>query len=129
LWAFSLVCLLCGVLRVFRGQSFKWSNNWRIVFALACLLILAIPQIDFINVFRESGRFPHFIDPMRGILLLVTPLMFFILPSSVIVGSWLDKNRVISTWQALGLALVVFGVVYVPFGLVVNQLMLKYTQP
>jgi hypothetical protein len=129
LWAFMLVCWLTGFLQVIRRPAEKWTDLWRVIFALVSLVVFAIPQIDFINVFRETDRFPHYIDPMRGILLVVTPLVFYALPAAVVVGSWLGLNRLVSTWRALGLALVIFGVVYVPFGLLVNQLMLKYSQP
>jgi hypothetical protein len=128
-WAFLLVCLLTGFLRVFRRLAKKWSQHWRVVFALVLSVVLALPQIDLIMLFRESDRFPHYIDPMRLQLFWGTPLVFYALPAVVVVASWLRHNRPISTRRALGLALVIYGVVYVPFGLWVNQLILKYTQP
>jgi hypothetical protein len=129
LWAFMLVCLLAGLLRVLRRATEKWRPPWRVAFALVFTLVLALPQIDLIMLFRESDRFPHYIDPARLILLWTTPLVFYALPAAVVVASWLRHNRPVSTARALGLALVIFELVYVPFGLFINQLILKYSQP
>jgi len=127
--AFLLVCVLAGVLLVFR----RWRKNGTppggSPSPLVSALVLALPQIDLIMLFRESDRFPHSVDPMRLILFLVTPLVFYALPAAVVVASWLRHNRPVSTLRALGLALVIFGLVYVPFGLWLNDLTLRYTQP
>jgi hypothetical protein len=129
LWSFVLVCLLAGLLRVFHTPAEKWANPWRFVFAGVFAIILMLPQADTIMIYRESGHWPHYIDPMRRILLWVTPLTFYVLPATLVVASWLKHNRVISTLRALGLALVFIGIVYIPFGLWLNQLAIKYTQP
>jgi hypothetical protein len=130
IWAFLLVCLLAGFLRVFRSMAEKWSNPGRVAFALASTLVMALPQIDLIMLYRENYRFPpYYIDPMRSILLWATPLAFFLMPAIAIVWAWLLHNKRVSTMRALGIALMIFGIVYVPFGLLVNQLMRIYTQP
>jgi hypothetical protein len=129
IWAFMLVCLLAGLLRVFRKLAEKWSNLWRVVFAIVSAVVLMLPQADLIEIFRESGRFPHYIDPMRYILLWAIPLIFYAVPAMIVVISWLQHNHLVSTLRALGVALVIIGVVYVPFGFWLNQLALKYTQP
>jgi hypothetical protein len=129
MWSFMLVCLLAGLLRVFRKPAEKIGSLWRAVFALDFAVVLMLPQADLIMVFRESWRFPHYIDPMRYILLWAVPLTFYAVPAAVVVVSWLQHNRLVSIMRALGLALVIIGVVYVPFGLWLNQLQLMYTQP
>jgi hypothetical protein len=129
LWAFVLVCLLAVMLRVFRKPAEKWAAPWRFIFAGVLAAVLMLPQADTIMIYRESGQWPHYIDPMRKILLWVTPLTFYVVPAAVIVISWLQHNRAISTLRAVGLALVFIGIIYIPFGLWLNQLALKYTQP
>jgi hypothetical protein len=129
LWSFGLVCLLAGLLRLLRTPAKKWANPWRFVLAGALAILLMLPQADLIMIYRESGHWPHYIDPMRRILLWVTPLTFYVLPAALVVASWLKHNRVISTLRALGLSLVFIGIVYIPFGLWLNQLAFKYSQP
>ncbi len=129
IWAFILVCLLALLLQLFRKPAEKWRSFWRIVFALVCALVLILPQADLIMVYRESGQFPHYIDPLRYILLWVTPLTFYVVPAGIVVASWLQHNRLVSPIRSLGLALVVIGVVYIPFGLWLTQQAIKYSQP
>ncbi|MHC1781661.1 MAG: hypothetical protein AB9891_02665 [Anaerolineaceae bacterium] len=79
-WAFLLVCLLAGFLRIFRGLTGKWSSPARTAFALGFTLVLAIPQIDLIMMYLETYRVrfpPHYIDPMRAIMLWAIPLTFY----------------------------------------------------
>lgn len=128
-WAFMLVCLLAGWLRLFRKIFAKMNLGWRIVFALASAVVFMLPQADLIMVFRESGTFPHYIDPLRYILLWVVPLVFYSLPALVVVMSWIGNNRLVSTFLALGIALCINGLVYVPFGLWLNRVMPGYIQP
>jgi len=129
LWSFMLVCLLAGLLRVLRKLTEKWGGLWRVVLAMVLGVVLMLPQADLIMVFRESIRFPHYIDPLRYILLWVTPLTFYVVPAALVMISWLQHNRLVSTLRALGLGLVFIGVIYVPFGLWLNQMLLRYTQP
>jgi hypothetical protein len=129
LWAFLLVSLLAGWLRIFRDPAEKWRRPSRLIFALVSTVIMAIPQIDFINLFRESDRFPHYIDELRLIMFWVTPLVFFVIPSLVVIWAWLNQNQSISTRRALGMALVIFELVYIPFGLWFTPFSMKYIQP
>ena len=129
LWAFMLVCLLAGWLQIFRNSAKNWRRPSRLIFALVSTVILAIPQIDFINLFRESDRFPHYIDELRLIMFWVTPLVFFVIPSLVVIWAWLNHNQSISTRRALGMALVIFELVYIPFGLWFTPFLMKYIQP
>ena len=129
LWAFMLVCVLAGFLRLFRRPAEKWSNFWRAVFAVVPTLLLMLPQADLIMILREGWHFPQRIDLPRLIISSITALMFYITPAAIVVLSWLRHNRLVSTARALGLALVTNGLLYVPFGLWLNQLIGKYTQP
>jgi hypothetical protein len=121
-WAFFLVVCLAVFLRLFRRLAEKWSQRWRAVFALATAFVLALPQQDLIVTLRGGWYFQHTVNPFWLILPAVTALAFFILPAAVVLAAWLGHNRQLSTLRALGLALVIHGLVYVPFGLWVNTL-------
>jgi hypothetical protein len=129
LWAFFLVCLLAGFLRVFRKSAEKWSTFRRVVFSVVAAFVLMLPQVDLIMLFRESGRLLHYIDPFRYIMLWVTPLTFYLIPAVIVVWAWLTHNRLVSTMRAVGLALVSIGVIFVPFGLWLNKMAMIYRQP
>jgi hypothetical protein len=121
-WAFMLVCFLAGFLRVFRRPAEKWSRRGRVIFALAATFVLALPQIDLLLTLRDGWSFIHIVNRYWLIIPCVTALVFFLLPAGIVVVSWLDHNRSISTLRALGLALVIYAVLYVPFGLWINTL-------
>ena len=129
LWSFMLVCLLAGFLRAFRRPAEKWSNFGRVAFAFVATLVLSIPQVDLIMALREGWSFSYLIRTMRLVFPLYTALAFFFVPAAIVVFSWLRYNRSVSTVRALGMALVIHGLVYVPYGLWVNQLIIKYSQP
>ena len=128
-WAFFLVCLLAVFLRIFRKKAEHWSTLRRVLFSTVAAMILMLPQADLIMLLRESGRILHYIDPFRYILLWVTPLTFYLIPSAIVVWAWITHNRVVSTLRAVGLALVFIGVVFVPFGLWLNKMAMIYRQP
>jgi hypothetical protein len=125
LWALLLVCLLAGFLRIFRRPAEKWSRSWRILFACAAALLLALPQIDLIMAMREGLFFPQNLSGARLLVLLVTAVVFYLLPAAVVVLSWLNHNRLVSAARALGLALLLHGLVYIPYGLWLNELIRK----
>jgi hypothetical protein len=129
LWAFLLVCGLAGLLGVFYRPAEKWSGLWRGVFVLFFTLLLALPQYDFIMVFREGGSFPPRIDAGRQVFLMAIPLVFYLLPAAVVVFAWLRRSRLLTGARALGLAFILYGLVYVPYGLWTNQMILRYSQP
>jgi hypothetical protein len=121
-WAFFLVVCLAVFLRMFRQPAEKWSQRARVIFALVAAFVLALPQYDLILTVRGGWSFQIAVNRLWLILPLVTGVVFTLLPASVIVAAWLGHNRLLSTLRALGLALVVHGLVYVPFGLWVNTL-------
>jgi hypothetical protein len=129
LWAFFLVCLLAVFLRIFRKIAEQWSTNRRVFFSVVAALILMLPQADLIMLFRESGRLLHYIDPFRYILLWVTPLTFYLIPSAIVVWGWITHNRLVSTMRALGLALVFIGLVFIPFGIWLTRQAVNFMQP
>jgi hypothetical protein len=125
LWALMLVVLLAGFLRIFRRPAEKWSRPWRTLFACVALLVLALPQIDLIMAMREGLFFPQNLSGARLQVLLVTAVVFYLLPAAVVVLSWLNHNRLVSAARALGLSLLLHGLVYVPYGLWLNELIKK----
>ena len=129
LWSLMLVCLLAGLLRMFRKPAEKWSHFWRVMFVSVATLVLAVPQVDLIMALREGGHFPQSVDTIRLVVIAATAFVFFLVPAAIVVISWLRHNISISSVRALGLALVVHGLIYVPFGLWVNEMIIKYSQP
>ena len=102
LWALLLVCLLAGVLRIFRRAAEKWSPAWRILFACAAILVLALPQIDLIMAMREGLFFPKNLTGARLQVLLVTAVLFYLLPAALVAIFWLQHRWSVSAWRSPG---------------------------
>jgi hypothetical protein len=129
LWALLLVCLLAGLLRIFRRLAEKWLSAGRVLFACLVALLLALPQIDLIMAMREGLFFPENLTGARLQVLLVTAVMFYLLPAAVVVMFWLQRKWSVSAWRALGLALLLHGLMYVPYGLWLNGLISRNIVP
>jgi hypothetical protein len=114
---------------MFRRRAEKWRFSRRVIFAGVASLVFFLPQADLLMTLREGWSFPNRIEMVRLILPFTTALLLFLVPAIVVVLSWLHQNRSITTSRALALAFVVNGLTYVPYGLWVNQLIIKYSQP
>ena len=73
-----------------------------------------LPQPDMITQIVDRGV-PLSDNPMRIALLWSTPLAFYVVPAGLVVWSWLWRDSRLSLPRALGLGLVVIGLLNFPF--------------
>jgi hypothetical protein len=112
-WLFAQVAVLAGILALFRRASDRWSPSVRTAFAVVAALVMALPQPDLITQLIDTV--PLGDNPLRVALLWSTPLAFYLVPATLVVVAWLWRDARLSLMRALGLGLVVIGVLNFPY--------------
>lgn len=127
-WIFSQVLLLAGLLTAFRKLTDDWSLGRRTAFAIAGAVLLALPQPELITQIA-GNEVPLADNPVRVALLWSTPLAFYVLPAALVVYAWLKRDARLSVARALGIGLVVIGVLNFPYILWLTRLWRLYIEP
>jgi hypothetical protein len=128
-WLFLQVCMLAGLLKLFRARAEAWGDGVRVAFALAAALILMLLQPDLLTQVFASGNVPLSQNPARVALLWSTPLAFYVVPAAIVVVAWLRRGRPFSALRALGWGLVSIGVLSFPYILWLTHLWKVYYEP
>jgi len=126
-WVFAQVALLAGVLALFARVSMKWSSGGRAGFAIGAALLLALLEPNLITQLLGQDV-PLADNPVRMALIWSTPLTFYVIPAALVVYSWLRRDPRLTLMRALGLGLVVIGVLNFPFILWLTHLWEVYVR-
>jgi len=87
-----------------------------------------LPQPDLVNQIVGHGP-PLSSDPATVALLWSTPLAFYVVPAGIVVAAWLSGPARMTLVRALGLGLVVIGVLNFPYILWLTHLWDVYIRP
>lgn len=127
-WSFAQVALLAGFLALLRKVTDGWSRGGRAGFAIAAAVLFSLLQPEFITqIIENGGRLGE--DPVRVALLWSTPLTFYLVPATLVVWSWLKRDARLTLIRALGIGLVVIGVLNFPYILWLTRLWELYVEP
>jgi len=113
-WSFLQVALLAGALRLLRGPTASWERPKRIAAGIAAGLFFAVAQPELITQVIAPDV-PLGDDPLRVALLWSTPLAFYVVPAAIVVYAWVRRDARLSLTRALGIGLVVIGVLSFPY--------------
>ena len=127
-WLFAQVILLAGFLVIFRKATDGWRRGARIGFAIAAAVLFSLLQPELITLVIGTGV-PLADDPLRLALLWSTPLAFYLIPAGLVVYSWLKRDARFTLFRALGIGLVVIGVLSFPYILWLRHLWELYIEP
>ena len=127
-WCFAQVVLLAGFLALFRKTTNGWSRGGRMGFAIVSAVLFSILQPELITLIIENGV-PLADNPVRVALLWSTPLAFYLVPAILVLYSWLKRDARLTLIRALGIGLVVIGVLSFPYILWVTRLWALYIEP
>lgn len=127
-WLLAQVVLLAGFLALLRKVTDGWSRGGRAGFAIAAAVLFSLLQPEFITqIIENGGRLGE--DPVRVALLWSTPLAFYLVPATLVVYSWLKRDARLTLIRALGIGLVVIGVLNFPYILWLTRLWKLYIEP
>lgn len=127
-WSFLQVCLLAGALAALRRRSASWSPRARTVVAISTAIVIGLLQPWTISALLGHGA-ESLADPIQVSLAWTMLLVFYVLPSVVIVASWLRRERPVPTLSALGLALFIIAVCSLPYVFWLTHLWRVYVEP
>jgi hypothetical protein len=126
-WLFAQVALLAGVLKLFARRAESWSGTSRILFAVGLAAVLALLEPDLLTQVIADDV-PLSQNPMRVALIWSTPLSFYLVPAGLVIWSWAWRDGRLTLSRALGLGLVVIGVLNFPFILWLTHLWELYVK-
>lgn len=127
-WVFLQVLLLTGWLWIFRRKSAKWTERARIIFALVSALFFMLLEPNMLTLII-AHEVPLSLNPVGANLIWSTPLFFYVLPTALVIYSWLKKPNWLPVARALGLGLVLIGVLNFGYILWLTHLWDLYLRP
>jgi len=127
-WSLGQVMLLAGFLTLFRKAADGWNRGRRKGFAIAGAVLFSLLQPEFITQL-VGNEVPLADNPVRVALLWSTPLAFYMMPAALVVYSWLKRDARLTLPRALGVGLVVIGLLNFPYILWLTRLWRLYVEP
>jgi hypothetical protein len=127
-WVFLQVLLLTGWLWLFRRKSAKWTERARIIFALVSALFFMLLEPNMLTLII-AHEVPLRLNPVGASLIWSTPLFFYVLPAALVIYSWLKRPSFLPLAKALGLGLVLIGVLNFGYILWLTHLWDLYLRP
>jgi len=127
-WSFLQVCLLAGVLAALRRRAGDWSPRARTVVAITIAVLIGLLQPWAISILIGRGS-ESLADPIQVSLAWTMALVFYVMPSVVVIAAWLRRERPVPTLSALGLALFVIAVGSLPYVFWLTHLWRVYVEP
>ena len=127
-WVFLQVLLLAGWLWIFRRKSEKWTERSRIFFALVSALVFMLPEPNMLTLII-AHEVPLSLNPVGANLIWSTPLFFYFLPAALVIFSWLKQPHWLPLARALGLGLVIIGILNFGYILWLTRLWDLYLRP
>lgn len=127
-WSFGQVMLFAGVLALFRRAADGWSRGGRMGFAIAGAALFSLLQPELITQI-VGNEVPLSDNPVRVALLWSTPLAFYVMPAALVAYSWLKRGAQLTLLRALGIGLVVIGVINFAYILWLTRLWELYIEP
>jgi hypothetical protein len=108
-WVFLQVLLLTGWLWIFRRRADKWAKRTRMVFAVVSAFFLMLLEPNMLTQII-AHEVPLSLNPVGAALIWSTPLFFYVLPATLVIFSWLTRPHWLPLARALGLGLVIIGI-------------------
>ena len=127
-WVFLQVLLLTGWLWIFHRKSTRWSERGRIIFAVASALFFILLEPNMLTLII-AHEVPLSLNPVGANLIWSTPLFFYVLPAALVIFCWLKHPRWLPLARALGLGLVIIGVLNFGYILWLTHLWDLYLRP
>jgi len=120
--------LLAGWLWIFRRMSERWTERSRIIFAVVSALFFMLLEPNMLTLII-AHEVPLSLNPVGANLIWSTPLFFYVLPAALVIFSWLKRPRWLPVARALGLGLVIIGILSFGYILWLTHLWDLYLRP
>ena len=127
-WVFLQVLLLAGWLSIFRRKSVKWTERTKIFFAVISALVLMLLEPNMLTLII-AHEVPLRLNPVGANLIWSTPLFFYVLPAGLVIYTWLKRPHWLTLGRALGLGLVLIGILNFGYILWLTHLWDLYLRP
>ena len=127
-WVFLQVLLLTGWLWIFRRRSARWTERTKIIFAVVSALFFMLLEPNMLTLII-AHEVPLRLNPVGANLIWSTPLFFYVLPAALVIYSWFKKPHWLPIVRALGLGLVLIGVLNFGYILWLTHLWDLYLRP
>jgi len=108
-WVFLQVLLLSAWLWIFRRRSQNWTVRTRVIFALVSALFFMLFEPNMLTLII-AHEVPLRLNPVGANLIWSTPLFFYVRPAGLVIYSWLKRPYWLPLARALGLGLVIIGI-------------------